>query len=75
MPKDQSGWLQVPTENNERTRLLADSQQIESPTEEHHSSQGYFFENVAQGIQDRDRARFQREFKRVSSFVWAIISW
>lgn len=36
---------------------------------------GRFFEDVAEGIQAQDRARFQRESVRYVSFAWAIISW
>ncbi|CAI6238740.1 unnamed protein product [Periconia digitata] len=35
---------------------------------------GSFFEQVAEGIMDRDRQRLQREAVRWLSFVWAIIS-
>lgn len=69
--------LEVPsnTTNNERTRLLHDSQPIDSPPDTPASRGGYFFENVAQGVQDRDRAHLKRELVRYTSFIWAILSW
>jgi MFS family permease len=35
---------------------------------------GSFFEQVAEGIMERDRERLQRQFVRWLSFVWAIIN-
>jgi len=40
-----------------------------------HSYAGSFFEQVAEGILDRDRKMIQRETMRYASFVWAIINW
>lgn len=65
--------LEIPS--NERTRLLHDSQPIDSPPDTPASRSGYFFETVAQGIQDRDRTLLKRELVRYTSFVWAILSW
>lgn len=83
MPKGQIGRLDftprstVTSSNGdtERTRLVPDSTLIDSPGPESSRREGYFFENVAQGIQDRDRARLKRELVRTTSFVWAILSW
>lgn len=71
------GRLDFPSNNsNEHSRLIHDSERIDSPDEEPESSRsGYFFENVANGIQNRDRALFKRELVRYTSFVWAILSW
>ena len=35
---------------------------------------GHFFEDVAEGIQSRDREELRREIVRYGSFVWAILS-
>ena len=40
-----------------------------------HSYAGSFFEQVAEGIQDKDRAKKTREVVRYLSFVWAIVNW
>lgn len=74
MPRGQIGKLDFPA-GNERTRLLEDSEPIDSPGVESSRRSGYFFEQVAQGIQERDRARLKRELTKSISFVWAIISW
>lgn len=39
------------------------------------SCSGSFFEQVAEGIQERDRAKFQREVTRYGSFLCAILNW
>lgn len=39
------------------------------------SCSGSFFEQVAEGIQERDRARMQREVMRYGSFIVAIVNW
>ncbi|KAF1814342.1 MFS general substrate transporter [Eremomyces bilateralis CBS 781.70] len=38
------------------------------------SLSGDFFEQVAEGIQERDRAVFNREMMRYVSFVWAVLN-
>ena len=40
-----------------------------------HSYAGSFFEQVAEGIVDRDRAKMTREVVRYISFGWAILNW
>lgn len=40
-----------------------------------HGYGGRFFDQVAEGIADRDRAQMRREAIRYTSFGWAIISW
>lgn len=76
MPDGQIGRLDFPSDRTEQSRLLHDSERIDSPDEWPASRRsGYFFENVAAGIQDRDRAQFKRELVRYTSFIWAIISW
>ncbi len=39
------------------------------------SNAGSFFEQVAEGIQERDRRLMQRQVVRYTSFGWAIVSW
>lgn len=36
---------------------------------------GFFFEHVAEGIQERDRERMAVEVVRYTGFIWAIVSW
>jgi len=36
---------------------------------------GSFFEHVAEGIVDRDRAKMRREVLRYFSFCWAVLEW
>lgn len=36
---------------------------------------GSFFEQVAEGIVDRDRVKMRREFARYLAFGWAILNW
>lgn len=40
-----------------------------------HSYAGSFFEQVAEGILDRDRKRIRRDVLRYLGFAWAIINW
>ena len=40
-----------------------------------HSYAGSFFEQVAEGILDRDRKRIRQETMRYVSFAWAIVNW
>ncbi|GAB7346258.1 hypothetical protein MBLNU457_4985t2 [Dothideomycetes sp. NU457] len=44
------------------------------PAGENHSYAGNFFEQVAEGIYNDDRAQFNREVLRYLGFVWAIIN-
>ena len=62
--------------SNERTPLLGDGQRV-TPGKPIAGSRhaGRFFEDVAEGIQDRDRKLFRREIVRFGSFIWAIFSW
>lgn len=47
-----------------------------SPGRSHNASRdGSFLEQVAEGIQERDRAKMQREVMRYGGFVVAIINW
>lgn len=67
--------LEFPS-RNERTPLIKDAQRVSSPERSQASSHaGRFFEDVAEGIQNQDRARLSREIVRYGSFVWAILSW
>lgn len=65
--------------SGERTHLIRGSQSVESLRDEppsHHSLRsGHFFEDVAEGIQERDREQLKREVKRYVSFVWALVCW
>jgi len=45
------------------------------PAGQTHSYAGNFFEQVAEGIYNDDRAQFNREVLRYLGFVWAIINW
>jgi hypothetical protein len=40
-----------------------------------HSYAGSFFEQVAEGIQNRDRQKMQRQLSRYLTFAWAIVNW
>lgn len=67
--------LEFPS-RNERTPLIKDAQRVSSPEPSQASSHaGRFFEDVAEGIQNQDRARLGREIVRYGSFIWAILSW
>jgi hypothetical protein len=39
------------------------------------SHEGSFFEQVAEGIQERDKQMLTRELTRYFSFLWAILNW
>jgi hypothetical protein len=62
---------------SERRPLLQSSSSGEpSPGRSNTTScEGSFFEQVAEGIQERDRARMQRVVVRGGSFVVAIVNW
>lgn len=64
---------------SERRPLLQSSSGEPSPgrsSQSHTTScEGSFFEQVAEGIQERDRARMQRGVVRGGSFVVAIVNW
>lgn len=45
------------------------------PAGDSHSYAGNFFEQVAEGIYNDDRAQFNREVSRYLGFIWAIINW
>ena len=40
-----------------------------------HSYAGSFFEQVAEGIQKRDRQNMQRQMSRHVTFAWALVNW
>lgn len=47
-----------------------------SPGPSHETSRsGSFFEQVVEGIQERDRAKMKQEVLRYGSFACAILSW
>jgi len=47
-----------------------------SPGRSHTTScSGSFFEQVAEGIQERDRKRMQRQIARYGTFLVAIVNW
>ena len=69
-----------PPRKGERQPLLHPHERSEpspGPSHESHetSRSGSFFEQVAEGIQERDRARMKQEVQRYGSFVSAILSW
>ncbi|KAJ8612957.1 hypothetical protein MRB53_037165 [Persea americana] len=68
--------LEYPTKEpeDEHTSLIPGSQRIASPGAGSGGHEGRFFEHVAEGIQQRDRALLQKEIVRYGSFIWAIIS-
>ena len=39
------------------------------------SCSGSFFEHVAEGIQERDRAKMKKQTLRFGGFIWAVIAW
>lgn len=57
--------------------LLRTDDETDSPgrASGEHSYAGSFFEQVAEGILDRDRKKMKREVRRYLGFVWAIINW
>lgn len=59
-----------------RPLLRADDEAESSgrPSAEH-SYAGSFFEQVAEGIQKRDRQKMQRQLSRYLTFAWAIVNW
>ena len=60
-----------------RPLLRPDEEGVDSsgrPSAEH-SYAGSFFEQVAEGIQNRDRQKMQRQLARYLTFAWAIINW
>lgn len=71
----QIGKLDFPA-RTEHTPLLGDGQRLRpSKPGAGLGHAGRFFEDVAEGIQDRDRKQFRREVVRFGSFIWAIFSW
>jgi hypothetical protein len=63
--------------SHERTPLLDPHRGDSSPrlSESGVSHNGSFLDRVAEGIQDRDRERLQRQAVRYLSFAVAILSW
>jgi hypothetical protein len=59
-----------------RPLLRADEEAESSgrPSAEH-SYAGSFFEQVAEGIQKRDRQKMQLQLSRYLTFGWAIVNW
>jgi MFS family permease len=70
------GKLDYHASNNPRRPLLQPSGEDgdESRASQDTSYAGSFFEQVAEGIMERDRERLQRQAVRWLSFVWAIIN-
>lgn len=63
-------------EDNEHTSLLRNSGNAPAQGRRASSTHsGYFFERVAEGMQERDRKRMANEVIRYASFIWAVISW
>lgn len=68
------------TSKPERTPLLQHGPDA-SHSEQHSAMtsvpghDSFFFENVAEGMQERDRQRVAKEMVKYTSFVWAVISW
>ena len=52
-----------------------DAGETSSHPSANHSYAGSFFEQVAEGIYDEDRAKMRREVLRYIAFVWAIVVW
>jgi hypothetical protein len=65
--------------DHERRPLLDNDQGAPSPGPSNASNatscSGSFFEQVVEGIQERDRRLVQKELVRYGSFVTAILSW
>lgn len=57
-----------------RPLLLPDLERDSYRPSQETSTAGSFFEQVAEGIMERDRARLQREVVRWLSFAWAIVN-
>lgn len=57
--------------------LLRPDDEADSPSRAsgEHSYAGSFFEQVAEGILDRDRKRIRQQTMRYVSFAWAIVNW
>ena len=70
----------IPSEDdppsNEHTALLrSGGDTVEQQRRDSSAHSGYFFERVAEGMQERDRQRMAMEVIRYTSFIWAVISW
>lgn len=57
-----------------RPFLQADNDSNPSRRSQNTSSAGSFFEQVAEGLMERDRQRIQREAVRWLSFIWALVN-
>jgi hypothetical protein len=67
--------LDFPPKRGEQQPLLHDRPEP-SPGPSHETSRsGSFFEQVAEGIQERDRAKMKQVVLRYGSFAAAILSW
>lgn len=68
--------LDFPNRRGERTPLFQNERAELSPAPTHETSRsGSFFEQVAEGIVEKDRAKMKQEVVRYGSFVCAILSW
>jgi hypothetical protein len=69
--------LDFPPPDERRPLLNSHGERAEpSPGRSQNTScSGSFFEQVAEGIQERDRAKMQREITRYGSFLCAILNW
>jgi len=56
-------------------RRHEDAGETSSHPSANHSYAGSFFEQVAEGIYNEDRAKMRREVLRYISFIWAIVVW
>jgi hypothetical protein len=67
--------LDFPSSRGERRPLLHDRSEPSPGPSSETSGSGSFFEQVAEGIQERDRAMMKQEVIRYGSFICAILSW
>ncbi len=59
-----------------RPLLQVDDSASETGRPSHDTSYaGSFFENVAEGIVERDRRKMRVQITKYTSFAWAIVNW
>ncbi|KAF2463337.1 MFS monocarboxylic acid transporter-like protein [Lindgomyces ingoldianus] len=63
-----------PAASPRRPLLHPDPESDSNRPSQDNSYAGSFFEQVAEGIMERDRERLQRQFVRWLSFVWAVVN-
>ncbi|KAF2762046.1 MFS monocarboxylic acid transporter-like protein [Pseudovirgaria hyperparasitica] len=73
-PNNGISKLDFPGPGSRRPLLQVDRDSSNERRSQDTSYAGSFFEQVAEGIQARDRKRMQREVVRYFSFVWALVN-